>query len=95
MDIKARTFKREVYGKTGPNANHPERSSRGNPKIPPVIESRRLLVLDSLEHILTESLYAAYPVPEVPISTMNEFAVVSSDTKSAGDQNPVTFTHFE
>ena len=63
--------------------------------IPPVIESRRLLVLDSLEHILTESLYAAYPVPEVPISTMNEFAVVSSDTKSAGDQNPVTFTHFE
>lgn len=63
--------------------------------IPPVIGSRRLPILDSVGHILAESLYAAYPIPEVPISTTNGFAVVSSETTSAGDQNPVTLTHFE
>ncbi|MDD2626771.1 MAG: molybdopterin-binding protein [Candidatus Methanomethylophilus sp.] len=63
--------------------------------IPPVIGSRHLPLIDACGHVLAESLYAKYSVPEVPTSAMDGFAVRSQETSSAGDQNPVTLTSFE
>ncbi len=63
--------------------------------IPPVIGSRHLPLIDASGHILAESLYAKYSVPEVPTSAMDGFAVRSQETSTAGDQNPVTLTNFE
>ena len=62
---------------------------------PPVIGSRHLSLIDSVGHILAESLYAEYSVPEVPTSAMDGFSVVSSETAAAGDQTPVTLTNVE
>lgn len=64
-------------------------------KIPPVVGSRHLPLDDSCGHILAESLYAKYSVPEVPTAAMDGFAVRSQETSSAGDQDPVTLTNFE
>lgn len=64
-------------------------------KIPPVIGSRHLPLVDACGQILAESLYAKYSVPEVPTSAMDGFAIRSHETSFAGDQNPVTLTNFE
>ncbi len=62
--------------------------------IPPHTTVRRVPVIESVGHLLAQSLYAEYAVPEVPVSAMDGFAVRSADTVRANDQTPVVLSKF-
>ncbi|MFA4861739.1 molybdopterin biosynthesis protein [Methanoregula sp.] len=51
-------------------------------------------VVQSVGRIVAEPVFAKYSVPAVNISAMDGIAVRSRDTIGAGDQNPITLTHF-
>lgn len=64
-------------------------------KTPKVVGSREVTLLEACGHILAESLYAKYAVPEVPTAAMDGFTIISKETSAACDQTPITLTHFE
>jgi len=51
-------------------------------------------VTESLGRVVAVPVYAKYSVPEVNISAMDGIAVRSRETVGAGEQSPVTITHF-
>ncbi len=53
----------------------------------------RVPLLASVGRVTAEPIFAWYSVPEVHLAAMDGIAVISSETRDASEQNPVTLDH--
>ncbi|HJJ36161.1 MAG TPA: molybdopterin molybdotransferase MoeA [Methanocorpusculum sp.] len=61
----------------------------------PSVSVRVMDLEEACGSVLAEPLYARYSMPPSPVSAMDGFAVISSQTGSASADSPVTLTEFE
>lgn len=62
--------------------------------IPPLHSEHLVPLQNAVGHILSRPLYARYPVPSVPVSAMDGFAVAARETADADEDAPLTLKNF-
>ncbi|MDO5843695.1 MAG: molybdopterin-binding protein [Methanocorpusculum sp.] len=63
--------------------------------IKPVKLEHTVNIENAAGHILAKSVYAKYSVPIAPLSAMDGFSVITSQTTSASAENKITLTDFK